>query len=522
MTGAELGRSPIRPDAPAGDDIRDQDIFLELQAEVNRSQSISSGASAVVDWANVQKMATSILESRSKDLLVAAYLSVAMGRRNGPPGAMEGIALLNAMVAEHWDVLFPPIGRIRARRNALSWWMTQMQEILPSLSSPELSPEAMEAGVKAIRELNSTLGDKDPEGPSLSILYPLIQGLPVALPSAPAKPASSETASAPSSGPSASESGGSSKESSSGNNFSISEEGDPVLALEQISPALLSLAERLQDADPEDGRALSLSRMILWEGIREMPYSEGGTTRIPAPPPHIFSALEAQSGSGSEEDFLRFLLSRQADSPFWFDLSFRAGRILESRGPKGSGGAEALRGALRALIARLPGIEALSFSGGEVPFLSEEGRAWVAQGGASQGSEGEDGGAKKSTGALLKVRAALSDGRLFEACDLFEEIRRKEPSPRGRFLLNLELLLAVEQMGREFPVLSLANVLLEEIERFRLDLWEPALAAKALPVLWGLFRSTGDEALLRRAEEISVRLAALDMSGAVRAFQNAR
>ncbi|MCL5286251.1 MAG: type VI secretion system protein TssA [Nitrospirae bacterium] len=522
MTGAELGRSPIRPDAPAGDDIRDQDIFLDLQAEVNRSQSISSGASAVVDWANVQKMASAILEGKSKDLLVAAYLSVALARRNGPPGAMEGISLLNAMVAEHWDGLFPPIGRLRARRNALSWWMTQMQELLPSISSPELSPEAMEQGMKEIRELNATLGDKDPEGPSLSPLYPLIQGLPVALPAAPAKPASSDSSSAASSGPSSSGSGGSSKESSSGSNFSIPEEGDPVLALEQISPALLSLAERLQDADPEDGRAHFLSRTILWEGIREMPDSEEGVTRIPAPPPHILSALEAQSGSGSEEDFLRFLLSRQADSPFWFDLSFRAGRILESRGPKGSGGAEALRGALRALIARLPGIETLSFSGGELPFLSEEGRAWVARGNASRESGEGEAGAKNPTAALSKVRAALSDGRLFEACDLFEEIRRKEPSPRGRFLLNLELLSAVEQQGRDFPVLSLANVLLEEIERFRLDLWEPALAAKALPVLCGLFRSTGDEALLRRAEELSVRLAALDISGAVRAFQNAR
>jgi len=522
MTGAELGRSPIRPDAPAGEDIRDQDIFLDLQAEMNRSQSITSGASTVTDWANVQKMATSILESKSKDLLVAAYLSVALARKNGPPGAMEGIALLNAMVAEHWEGLFPPIGRIRARRNAFSWWMTQMQELLPSLSSPELSPEAMETGVKEIRELNSTLGDKDPEGPSLSALYPLLQGLPVALPAAPAKPASPDSSSAASPSPASSASSGSAKESSSGNSFSIPEEGDPVLALEQISPALLSIAERLQDADPEDGRAHFLSRMILWEGIREMPHSEGGTTRIPAPPPHILSALEAQSGSGPEEDFLRFLLSRQADSPFWFDLSFQAGRILESRGPNGAGGAQALRGALRALIARLPGIESLSFSGGEVPFLSDEGRAWVAQGSASGESGEGDSGAKKSTGALSKVRAALSDGRLFDACDLFEEIRRKEPSPRGRFLLNLELLSAVEQMGREFPVLSLANVILEDIERFRLDLWEPALAAKALPVLCGIFQSIGDEALRRRAEELSVRLASLDMTGAVRAFQNVR
>lgn len=516
MTGAALGRSPIRPDAPAGDDVRDQDVFVDLQAEMNRSQTVTSGASAVVDWENIRKISASILESRSKDLLVAAYLSVAMAKTEGPVGAVEGISLLNAMVTEHWEVLFPPISRLRARRNALSWWMTQMQEILPALSSPPLSPEVMAQGVREIRELNAALGEKDPDGPPLSPLYPLVEGLPVSLPAAPPPP-SSEPAGTASSAPSPASSSG-----SSGNRFSIPEEGDPVATLEEISPALLSLADRLLEADPEDSRSHVLSRLILWENIREMPSNEEGTTRIPAPPPHVLSALETQLESGTQDDALRFLLGRQADFPFWLDLSFRAGKILEGRGPNGSGGAETLRGALRTLVARLPGIERLSFSGGELPFLSEEGRAWIAQGKVSAETDEADDGSPRSNPALSKVRSAISSGKIFEACDLFEEIRRKEHSPRGRFLLNLEFLAAVEQMGREFPVLSLANVLLEEIERFRLDRWEPALAARALPVLCGIFQSSGDETLRGRAEELAVRLAALDMSGAARLFRNAR
>ncbi len=514
MTGAEIGISKIRPEAPAGEDVRDRDEFLALQAEVNRSQSLSSGASAAVDWNSVQKMATSILTTMSKDLLVAAYLSVALSRTEGPPGAVKGIALLNAMVKEHWDGLFPPIGRLRARRNAISWWMTQMQEILPALSAPELSPEASEQGLREIRELNGNLGDRDPDGPTLVSLYPLLQNLPVSLPSAPPQASSpSSMKTAPAASP---------QEAPSENRFSISEDGDPVEALDRISPALLSLAERLSDVDPEDSRSIFLSRTILWEGIREMPESENGTTRIPAPPPHLLSALEAQSSSGSEEDALRFLLARQAESPFWFELSFRAGSILEGRGPSGAGGAEALRGSLRALAARLPGIESLSFSGGEVPFLSGEGRSWLSGGGSSAGSDGEEKGEKRSASVLAAVRLALSEGKMLDGCERFEEIRRKETSSRGRFLLNLELLLAVEQMGRDFPVLSLANVLLEDLERFHLDVWEPALAARALPVLCGIFSSNGDEALRRRADQLGGRLAALDIPGAFRTFRNGR
>ena len=286
MTGADLGRSPIRPEAPAGDDVRDQDVFVDLQAEMNRSQTVTSGASAVVDWSNIRKISASILESRSKDLLVAAYFSVAMAKTEGPAGAVEGISLLNAMVAEHWEALFPPISRLRARRTALSWWMTQMQEILPALSSPPLSPEVMAQGVREIRELNAALGEKDPDGPSLSPLYPLVEGLPVTLPETPPLSPSESTgtpARAPSSAPSPDR---------PENTLSISQEGDPLTTLEEISPALLSLADRLLEADPEDSRSHVLSRLILWEGIREMPSNEEGMTRIPAPPPHVLSALE--------------------------------------------------------------------------------------------------------------------------------------------------------------------------------------------------------------------------------------
>ncbi len=510
MNGDELGRTPIRPEAPTGEDVRDQDIFLDLQAEVNRAQSLSSGTRTAVDWPNVRKMATSILESKSKDLLVAAYLSVALSRIEGPPGVLDGISLLKAMVSEHWDGLFPPGGRIRARRNAFSWWISQMQEILPAVSGPALSPEALGKGIEEIRELNATLGEKDQEGPSLAPLFPLIEGLPVSLPEAPPEPSSASPEKPESSG----------RDSASGDRFSLSGTGDPAEALEAISPALLTLAGRLSDVDPADSRALFLSRTVLWEGIREIPESEGMVTRIPPPPPHLLSTLEVLSASGSDEEILRFLLSRQAEVPFWFELSFRAAQILKDGGPSGAGAAEALRGSFRALVARLPGIERLSFSGGQILFLSEEGRSWAVQGANAQESGGGEERARASV--LSKVRSALSEGRILEACDLFEEIRRKESSPRERFLLNLELLLAVEQMGRDFPVLSLAMVLLEDIERFHLNVWEPALAARALPALYRIFLPNEDEALRRRADALGGQLASLDIPGIVRVFQNAR
>ena len=513
MKGTEIGMRPVREGAPAGEDIRDQEDFLALQAEVNRGQSVSSGESAIVDWTKVRAMAESILRERSKDLLVAGYYAAASARLEGPPGVADGLSLMKGLVGEFWEVLYPPVGRLRARRNALAWWMDRMQEIVPSLGAPPLDPETKERAVRELRELNADLGERDPDAPSLAPLYGLFEGLPVSLP----EPPSETEVPAPlaASAPSASvppAPGG----------LTVAMEGDPLEILERIGPALKDLADRIVEVDPGDSRAIFLSRTILWEGIRDLPESERGITRIPAPPSHLQSALETLSSSGSPEDFLRFLLVRQADAPFWLELSCRAGRILEGRGAAGAGGAEALRGTLRTLLARLPGLEFLAFSGGELPFLSEEGRGWVLSGKTPEEGERTGETADRGPGLPAVVRTALDDGRIGEASERFEEIRRKELSPRGRFLLNLEFLSAVSRMGRDFPVLSLALVLLEDLERFRLDLWEPGLAARALLLLCDILSQSNDETHRSRAEALSGRLASFDLPGALRAFMGGR
>ena len=511
MKGAELGMRPVREKAPAGEDIRDEEDFLALQAEVNRGQSVSSGESAVVDWAKVRSMAERILGDRSKDLLVAAYFAAAAARLEGPSGVAEGVALMKGLVGEFWDGLYPPVGRLRARRNALAWWMDRMQEIIPSLGGAPLDPEAKEQCVRDLRDLDSDLGERDPDAPSLAPLYGLVEGLPVSLPESPveamtsAPPASSDSSDSRVSG-----------------DITLEAEGDPLAALERIGPALKELADRIAEADPGDSRAIFLSRTVLWEGIRDLPESEEGVTRIPAPPSHFQSALESLSASGSPEDLLRFLLLHQAEAPFWLELSFRAGRILETQGPAGAGGVEALRGTLRTLLSRLPGLASLAFSGGEIPFLSEEGRIWVFPGKSAEVEEGMTEGRERPPFLPASVRTALADGRIGEASLRFEEIRRKELSPRGRFLLNFEFLSAVSQMGRDFPVLTLALVLLEDLERYRLDLWEPAVAAQALPLLCVILSQSGDEAHRRRAEVLASRLASFDLPGVLRAFQGGR
>jgi type VI secretion system protein VasJ len=178
-----LGKKAIPGELPSGREVRELEGFLALQAEIDRSQSIS--ASGAVDWKKVQKLSEDLLDREGKDLLVACYLSVALTRTGGPPGFLAGLQVISDLVEGYWETLFPPLKRMRGRRNAISWWIEQQKEILPKLESPPLSPQEMAEGREVARRLNRTLGDKDPEGPLLSPVISLLESLPVMEPEAP-------------------------------------------------------------------------------------------------------------------------------------------------------------------------------------------------------------------------------------------------------------------------------------------------------------------------------------------------
>ena len=88
MELAELGRTPISEALPAGQDIRTDPAFEALSGEIEKLSS--PAMSGALDWNKVLNLATTILREKSKDLLVAAYLSVALLKTEGLAGLAAG------------------------------------------------------------------------------------------------------------------------------------------------------------------------------------------------------------------------------------------------------------------------------------------------------------------------------------------------------------------------------------------------------------------------------------------------
>ena len=157
LPGAGLGRDPIPGPDPAGENVRYEEEFTRLEDEIGKMQSAGPAA---VDWPGVVGMASAILANRSKDLLVASWLTFALNREAGLDGLVAGIEVLRGIMEAHWEDCFPPIKRMRARVGAVEWIA---ERVGPTLADITVSPDNAEGIValfEAVDGLDRTLGEK--------------------------------------------------------------------------------------------------------------------------------------------------------------------------------------------------------------------------------------------------------------------------------------------------------------------------------------------------------------------------
>lgn len=118
---------PISADNPVGADLRYEPIYDEIREAREEEADLPQGdwkrERNTADFAKVIKLATEVLQKRSKDLQVAAWLTEAKMRREGFGGLREGIDLMRELMDRYWEGLYPPIedGDVDFRATPLRW-----------------------------------------------------------------------------------------------------------------------------------------------------------------------------------------------------------------------------------------------------------------------------------------------------------------------------------------------------------------------------------------------------------------
>lgn len=163
--------APLDGEAPSGPDLEYDAEFMALERAVaSRGERMVGSEDAEEDepdWERVVPSAVALFE-RTRDLRVAVILCTAWLRTRGLPGWRDGLALVDAMLAQLWDSVHPQLDAEddddpTARVNALM----PLADVQAALRYLRVTPFVRSArlGAFSLRDLRAASGNlKVPEG----------------------------------------------------------------------------------------------------------------------------------------------------------------------------------------------------------------------------------------------------------------------------------------------------------------------------------------------------------------------
>jgi len=505
MARRDLGKAPISEGSPAGQDIRNEPDFEALSREIEKMSS--STISGTVDWNRVLQLSEDILTNKSKDLLVLSYFSVALLKTAGLRDFAESVHILRDTLELFWEDMFPIKKRMRGRKNAIEWWQEKVSTDLRDLTTQKWPKQEHDDFLEDLNAIDAFLAENMEEAP---LLLPMINAIAALVESIVENPAPEATLPPATTGL-IKESAATTQAPRPGTVDPSETDTDKLLnqGLEILGRAATLLTQQ----DPLNMISFRLNRIAAWTAVTALPPATAGKTLIPAPDGQIISVLENLYQSRSWRDLLDAAESRVRQFLFWLDLSRYVTEALEQLGRQD--GSEAVAAETCQYLKRLPGMERLAFDNG-TPFANEETRIWInslnrqtTSGGGAAAGDGTD-IRQVVEKQVQEAEKASRDNRLPAALGAFTDKLNHANSARERFIWQFglcRLLLQVKQPRLAAPHLK---DLLQTLEMYRLEQWEPDLAVEVLSTaLTGLRLQTGqsDESL---QETVLNRITTLD------------
>ena len=514
MDLTELGKKPISEANPAGDDIRYEPEFEELQQQIDKL-SIASAGGTGIDWNRVIALSGTILETKSKNIQVATYLAAGLIETNQFQGLVDGLAVIKDLVENFWDTMYPPLKRLRGRFNAVAWWADRAETFLNGFDPDPLPPELVTGAQSNLSDLDRMLSEKSDDAPILSRVQGLIERLPV---QAPAAEADTQAPQAPQAGqaptvqprpaspaPTVSASGSGQSEASD-----LASDQDASAMLDSGLTRLLKASDYYMQKDLSNSLPYRLNRIAAWLTVDQLPMSDKGITPLPAPDSMIRSAIEGLVSSRDYEGAVRACEARVGEYLFWLDMSRISAQALDALGGRYQAAQDMLAMETAGYAKRLPGLENLCFSDG-TPFADPETKAWL----ASISQSGDGGGAGMSGGEAAsqvtdgfnKALELIKGKKVGEAVGLLEDHFAHSASGRERLLWRNAMVRLLIRAGRPELALPHAKAILTDIDGHHLETWDPALALDGLVVIHQSMSMAGNETSATNLDDITARIA---------------
>jgi len=542
-----IGSDPVSDALPCGENARYDTQFEQLEAELAKQESLTS---ATVDWNKVVQLSSDIIKTKSKDILVGSYLCYGLLLQEGYSGLAVGLKILNDMAAQHWDCLFPPAKRMRARQTAYVW-LAEKAAIIVAQKNPKSDEfSAVIAAADLLKQLDNTLVERmADQAPLLTELSrPLRnyrqmaqaeldkkqqqvekQSQPSEEPAAartsetsappPDEPVVQKTAAAPAPTPAAA------KPSPSAAMQPIAEgspesENDSKKVLRQIQAASRDVASFWASQKLSDPRAYRLSRVAAWMVVENAPPAIEGVTQVLPPAAERLKFFDAKMEKSEFAVVLGELEKTIARAPFWLDGHFMVVKVLRSLGAEYEPAAQTVIRETAHFLNRLPELTELSFSD-NTPFASDQTRLWLnaevlgsAGGGNEKGAAESDGGEPWSIGLKEAGRKAAA-GNTEEAIEVMRNGLLQAAQMRDKMYWRCSLAELLLQIGDAASASGILEQLAAQQDEDHLLHWEPRLLAYTYNLLFQSYqkqqkKNKDDKVLIEKASRAYEKLCWFD------------
>lgn len=105
--------APIAGENPAGESLRYEGTYDTIQEQIYEEDALEQGdwqrETKTADWRAALTTASAALTTKSKDLQLAAWLTMALVKRHGFAGLRDGCRLLRELAEQFWESLYPEL-----------------------------------------------------------------------------------------------------------------------------------------------------------------------------------------------------------------------------------------------------------------------------------------------------------------------------------------------------------------------------------------------------------------------------
>jgi type VI secretion system protein VasJ len=480
--------------SPAGAPARLEPAY---QLVANEVAKLDAPAGGEVNWKAVVSGAGELLRTKSKDIVLAAFLAHGLQATAGLEGLATGLGVLADLLDAYWETAFPEVKRLRGRVNAIQWLVERTRATLPGVQAGAGDAAAVAGLEVAAQRLADVVRARfADQAPAMGQLLDEVARLKGEVAEAAPPPAAAAPAPAAPSAPAPA--GAAPAQASSAplpaGPGALGGAAQATEYLRNAGTALAAAAGVLRSAEPTDPLAYRLLRTAVWLHLQSPPPATAGKTPVPPPPEALRAQLAALAQNQKWSALLDAVESTLVQHRFWLDLHRHAAQALGALGGGHARAREAVIAELRSLLARMPALPGLAFADGSAladgptrTWIDEEVAPRAAAGaGAGGGAAAQDGAAAE---ALAAARKQLAGGQIAEALAALRGLAAARPDGRGRFAARLELARAAAGAG----LLAVAKATYDDLDReavaHQLDDWEPALAAEVLKGLIAATRS---------------------------------